>query len=94
MVTDLSLSLSVCLSLYVSLSVSLCVSLCFSVSVSLFDNPSALCLALWSKIRIRLGGGVGGGVVVAWRTDQPDTIFMKGVGLFLSLSLCLIVFLS
>ena len=92
MVTDLSLSFSVCLSLYVSLSVSLCVSLCFSVSVSLFDNPSALCLALWSKIRIRLGGG--GGVVVAWWTDQPDTIFMKGVGLFLSLSLCLIVFLS
>ena len=26
-------------------------------------------------------------VVVAWRTDAPDTLFMKGVGLFLSLSL-------
>ena len=26
-------------------------------------------------------------VVVAWRTDAPDTLFMKGVGLFLSLFL-------
>ena len=27
------------------------------------DNPSALCLALWAKIRILLGGGGGGGGV-------------------------------
>ena len=26
-----------------------------------FDNPSALCLALWAKSRIRLRGGGGGG---------------------------------
>ena len=89
--TSLSLFLFVCLSvsllcLSVCLSVSLCVSLCFSVSVSLFDNRFALCLALWVKSRIRLGGWGGGGVV-AWRTDAPDTLFMKGVGLFLSLSL-------
>ena len=25
----------------------------------IFDNPSALCLALWAKNRIRLGGGGG-----------------------------------
>ena len=33
----------------------------------IFDNPSALCLALWPKHRIRLRGG----------TDAPNVLFMK-----------------
>ena len=38
----------------------------------IFDNPVALCLALWAKTQIRLEGGGGGG----------PNLFMKGVGLF------------
>ena len=38
-----------------------------------FDDPSALCLALWAKIRILLGVGVG---ETAW-----GEIITKGVGL-------------
>ena len=41
----------------------------------IFDNPSALCLALWAKNRIRLGGGGEGG----GRTDAPNRLFMKEV---------------
>ena len=36
----------------------------------IFDNPSALCLALWAKHRIRLGWGVGGGVGGYWCTQK------------------------
>ena len=46
----------------------------------IFDNPSALCLALWAKHRIRMGGWGGGG----GGTDAPYRLFMKGVRLSVS----------
>ena len=42
----------------------------------IFDNPSALCLAMWAKNRIRLKEG----------TDAPNRLFTKGVQLSVSLS--------
>ena len=51
----------------------------------IFDNPSALCLALWAKNQTWLGVGGGGGVEGQGGTDVPNMLFMKGVGLSLSL---------
>ena len=45
----------------------------------IFDNPSALCLALWAKHQIRFGEEGGGG-----ETDAPNRLFMKGLRLFVS----------
>ena len=39
-----------------------------------FDNPSALCLALWAKFGFCWGGGGGGG-------DGMGEMITKGVGL-------------
>ena len=53
----------------------------------IFDNPAALCLALWAKIRLGLGmesGGGGEGRVGG--TNVPNGLFMKGVGLYPSSS--------
>ena len=50
----------------------------------IFDNPMALCLALWTINRIGLGWGDKGGW--GWgggRTDAPNRLFMKGVALSL-----------
>ena len=56
----------------------------------IFDNPSALCLALWAKNQIWLGvcvcvcvcvGGGGGG---GGGTDTPNKLFMQGVQLSVS----------
>ena len=40
-----------------------------------FDNPYALCLALWAKNQIQLGRG---------ETDAPNRLFLKEVELFFS----------
>ena len=65
-----------------------------------FGNTAALCLALWAKNRIRLGGeeavvvvgGIGGAVVGGGDLcDALNRLFMKGAELSLSLflSVCL-----
>ena len=39
----------------------------------IYDNPSALCLALWVKNWSGVGGWVSG-----WGTDAPNRLFTKG----------------
>ena len=47
-----------------------------------FDNPSALCLALWAKTGILLGGrGWGGGLKRRQREGGGVGMITKGVGL-------------
>ena len=54
----------------------------------IFDNSSALCLALWAKIRFGWGWKVGGGGREGGggETNVPSGLFMKGVGLYPSSS--------
>ena len=44
-----------------------------------FDNPSALCLALWARHQIWHGGGGGGG---GGGTDTHKRLFMLGTYFF------------